>query len=395
MATSGGPNIEKEGLVFGYDTGYGVANNNTATRFYPGKTVDNEFYNSGANGNILNHSTGFGGIGTAQSSVLDAFGTTENTVYRKTGKIRFGPTGGQDIGTLVYGNTYTFSIYLRHVPGETQMSGGEFDIVDRVDSKSYSGSLGSNMTYEWKRFSVTALHNNSSNYHFIDIGIYQGTGVFEWCMPQIEQGTIMSPFTNTERSSTESLIDLKKSTNIDLSNVSFDSTGQPTFDGTDDYIQVSLIDVNLDMGCTIEGVLKRKSTPTAWRTFFNLKPSDSFTPFFEFRSNANDQHIYADYYNGTDYTTSAASLTTGTFGHAVATYDGSGNVKMYFNGELIHTKTGVPSFALGTSPRLTIGRAYNNNRNTDIDTPIVKIYNKALTPQEIQQNYNATKRRFK
>jgi hypothetical protein len=196
------------------------------------------------------------------------------------------------------------------------------------------------------------------------------------------------------RSSTQSLIDLTKLTNIDVSNVSFDSDGLPTFDGTDDYIQTSLTGINLDSQCTIEGVLQRKSTPTAWRTFFNLKPSGANTPFFEFRSGANSQHIYVDYYNGTDYTTNAASFTTGTYGHAVATYDGAGNVNMYFNGELIHTKTGVPSFALGTSPRLTVGRAYDNSRNTDIEAPVIKVYNRALSAQEIKQNFKAYKNRF-
>jgi len=36
-----GPNIERDGLVFGYDTGYGVADNSTATRFYPGESTIN------------------------------------------------------------------------------------------------------------------------------------------------------------------------------------------------------------------------------------------------------------------------------------------------------------------------------------------------------------------
>jgi hypothetical protein len=39
---------------------------------------------------------------------------------------------------------------------------------------------------------------------------------------------------------------------------------------------------------------------------------------------------------------------------------------MYFNGELVGTKTGVPSFALGNNPRITVGRAYSNDRPTDI-----------------------------
>ena len=42
MATDGGPNIEKDGLVFGMDTGYGVANNSTATRFYRGDPTENK-----------------------------------------------------------------------------------------------------------------------------------------------------------------------------------------------------------------------------------------------------------------------------------------------------------------------------------------------------------------
>ena len=36
-----GPHIIKDGLVFGYDTGYGIADNVTGTRFYPGKPSTN------------------------------------------------------------------------------------------------------------------------------------------------------------------------------------------------------------------------------------------------------------------------------------------------------------------------------------------------------------------
>jgi hypothetical protein len=36
-----GPNIIKDGLVFGYDTGYGVSDNDINTRFYKGKPTTN------------------------------------------------------------------------------------------------------------------------------------------------------------------------------------------------------------------------------------------------------------------------------------------------------------------------------------------------------------------
>ena len=36
-----GPSIVRDNLVFEYDTGYGVADNNTSTRFYPGEPTVN------------------------------------------------------------------------------------------------------------------------------------------------------------------------------------------------------------------------------------------------------------------------------------------------------------------------------------------------------------------
>jgi hypothetical protein len=43
MSTTGGPNIERDGLVFGYDTGYGINTNNISSRFYPGMPTTNYF----------------------------------------------------------------------------------------------------------------------------------------------------------------------------------------------------------------------------------------------------------------------------------------------------------------------------------------------------------------
>lgn len=385
MATAVGPDIVTEGLVFGYDTNYGVADNATGTRFYPGKAVDNEFYNSGPDGTILDY-VGYGGAGTAQSGALDPFGTTDNIVYRKTGKLRFGPTGGDDIGTLYYGNTYTFSIYMRHVPGETQMSGGEFDICDRANSKSYSGTLSSNMTYEWKRFSVTALHNNSSNYHFIDVGIYQGTGVFEWCCPQIELGTIASPFTNTERTSTQSLIDLKETTDIDLSNVSFNSTGQPTFDGTDDIIDLTL-PKNFQDKLTIETWYK--GTDSSRNHLWNFTGSGNLN--CNFNDGSYTLWLYWDG-GGSNY----LRFTTPQFcdseiHHIVFVHEGSTN-KVYLDGVLL--TNGV---AGGTQTfNLKIGSTYDVGGSPYFqgDVYVNRVYDKALTATEVKQNYNTYKNRF-
>jgi len=38
-----GPKIVSDGIVLGYDTGYGVADKNNSTRFYKGKPTTNRF----------------------------------------------------------------------------------------------------------------------------------------------------------------------------------------------------------------------------------------------------------------------------------------------------------------------------------------------------------------
>tara|TARA_R110001606_G_scaffold7418_1_gene32833 strand:- start:372 stop:1205 length:834 start_codon:yes stop_codon:yes gene_type:complete len=254
----------------------------------------------------------------------------------------------------------------------------------------------------WQQISIRCNSSSAVNGNAIIAypsrnGVTDGSHTGFWAIggAKLEISDQVTPYVLGTRSDTASLIDLKRTTSIDVSNVSFDSTGQPDYDGSNDYLRTTLSGVNLNSGCTIEGVLRRNTTPTAWRTFFNLKPTGSNTPFFEFRSGANNQQIYADYYNGSaDYITPTASLTTGEFGHAVSCYDGNGNLKMYLNGSLIGTKTGVPAFALGTSPVLSVGIAYSNDRYTDISAPVVKVYNAALSATQVEQNYKAYKNRF-
>lgn len=131
------------------------------------------------------------GPGTIQDTP-DAFGT-DNIVRRITGKVRFGNSSGIDIGTLYTGKTYTFSIYLRSVSTLPVDSVMGFDICDRSDYYNFTGNLGDNLTTTWKRFYVTADHNNSADYHFIDIGAVGGT--WEWCCAQIEEKDHVTPFT--------------------------------------------------------------------------------------------------------------------------------------------------------------------------------------------------------
>tara|TARA_R110002050_G_scaffold1668_1_gene11217 strand:- start:348 stop:1571 length:1224 start_codon:yes stop_codon:yes gene_type:complete len=400
-----GVNTVNENLVFGFDTNYGVADNDTSTRFYPGEPTTNEFYNTGSAGNILDHASGYGGYGTVQSGALDAFGTTNCNVYRNTGKIRLGPTGGQDIGTLTNGNTYTWSIYLKHVEGQPESTSMEFDIVDQASGgRSYSGTLGSNMTYQWKRFSVTSTHTNSSNYHFLDLGTYQGTNVFDWCMPQIDVGSHATPHTKTSRSNTASLIDLKKETNINVGSISFDSTGHPDFDGTDDFL-VSSDSILVDGDQSWETVFMAEGAPDSPSGIitnhkFNSSPPSNMGINYVNQNGTYQVGASIGYTDGTrEYHTKRANNTIVALNkayHVVMTYDaGNNRLIWYVNGELdtTHNLSKTPAFS---SIQMCSGRwdaaypdYYFNGK-----IYVAKVYDKLLTDAEVLQNYKAYKNRF-
>ena len=153
------------------------------------ETLENEFYDNW-DALVTNSSqlAAYGGPGTLQSGATDPFGSTDSSVFRKNGGLlRFGEIDGTDVGTIYDGSTYTFSIYLRKVYNQEPPTSIDFDIVDRTGTRSYSGDLANHLENNWKRFWTTATHDNNSNYHFIDVGKFGGTGVFEWCCPQIER----------------------------------------------------------------------------------------------------------------------------------------------------------------------------------------------------------------
>ena len=88
-------------------------------------------------------------------------------------------------------------------------------------------------------------------------------------------------------------------------------------------------------------------------------------------------------------------ITNGDWQNLVATYTPSTSVKIYVNGILDATYTsGIPPFLDNDSVNLELGRKGDGNFYLNGNIAIAQIYNRALTSQEVLQNYNATKTRF-
>ena len=264
--------------------------------------------------------------------------------------------------------------------------------------------------FTWQRvykvYTVASTHDVTQDYQRIYMyGQYGTNGVgvtVKIADVQLELNTdhptaflnSISSDSKTSRSSTESILDLAKTTNIDVSNVSFDSNGLPTFDGTDDYIQVN----NLGLSShTMEGIIKSNnvsqgggSGSTIVNAIGNYDGGSSkytyigFIPNLTFRiDNGASSHI--------DIATTSYSANT--WYHVALTYNASDGVTVaYLNGVQIGSITSTANIIFDSIP-FSIGKTVPNTYFNG-EVPVVKVYNRAITPQEVKQNFRAYKNRF-
>ncbi len=375
-----GPKLHNDNLVFGYDTGYGIADKNTSTRFYPGRPTTNEinFANSDLN-NWTSYSNGNDGTFTTE------FGTVGVKINN-----RVSWNGLYKGFTLPSTGTYTFSGWFRY-RGGTSSNNGATVYLSSYGGSDTATSLDKSKIGEWQRVSKTVnVTDLSVTFYFISYGGSQSSDKSSWdvTMPQIEKLSDETPFVNGSRSSTTSLIDLKRTVDIDLSYVSFHSTGQPTFDGTDDVINLPN---DLGYGTTSVSVFawyKINGTPAngyhiiCGDSALEMSIHSSATYLRNGVSTTNGRHVSN---NGNQ------TLNDGNYHYYGFTFDGS-TKRAYIDGVQVGTQSVTGTLTTSFSSR-KVG-AFGGGYYANGDLPVYKVYNKVLTDAEVKQNYNAYKNRF-
>ena len=405
MGIARGPNIVKDNLVFGYDTGYGVADNNTATRFYPGESTTNH---------VTTNLETVGTDGSGQSSVGTRTTIAPNHV--RIVDVASNTRQSHLIQGLTASTTYTVSIQFKKVTGTPTF---RFQIQGYSNS-SYVNTIKFTNTAEtglldidgWQtaKWTFTLPSNcNAARIWWQDGADYTTyTHTFELKNPQLEAKSHNTPYINGTRSSTQSLIDLKRTTNIDVSNVSFDSTGQPTFDGTDDRINMgdtSFTDFGTN-NFTIEAMLYIPSDITTSTNHFKgvvvKKGASSANAGMGIYYNTGHQKFLWSTANGSSgverYTTNTFGSLLGTYIHVVMIRDNSvtNNGHFYINGVQEAITSGGSIMNVDNNFNLLVGASSTlySLYFLEGNVPVAKIYNKALSADEIKQNFNAYKNRF-
>lgn len=422
-----GPNTVNDGLVFGYDTGYGVADNNTATRFYEGEPATN-LWDSMLNTQPMRPHT---------KHYWDGSKWFENSTYTHPGVN--GPKGTY-LGIVfkhvsgALGNSWSNNSYgymLRDIActnGATMTMSSwiyasndcNIDSIPAViegESGGESTVAGYPVYYDLSNkgtWQVTAKKAISDgNTRFIPLyprkyGVTNGsfTGFFMWALPQVTYGNhVVTPLQPAStRSSTQSLIDLTRTTNIDVSNVSFDSTGQPTFDGTDDKIVIA--DQTSIGAYTYETVVKINTADSSYSGFGSNYKSDASG----YSGVGNGWILRLDpsgnlqIYTKNNSTTLINPINISGFRannsnkyiHLVYTYEDGSN-KLYLNGALQQTGTGLSGETASDSTLIIGAYSWGIASQTyylNGYQPVAKLYNTTLSADEVKQNYKVYKNRF-
>ncbi len=213
---------------------------------------------------------------------------------------------------------------------------------------------------------------------------------------QIEINSHATQFVNGTRSDTQGLIDRTSTSTINISNASFDSNAQMTFDGTDDYLAVPHNSSQSFTGdFSIEAVIKGESN-TANCIIQKGSGNDYYQEYWLLQDMRSSQGKFSlimgkSGNSSANYLNTSNVLSQNIYYHVVATVSGSTS-KIFING--VEAESGSISNRIQSTSDLRIGWRVDGFAATNGEIPIVKLYNKALTAAEVLQNYNATKGRF-
>jgi hypothetical protein len=387
-----------DALVFAYDTG-------DTKNSYKGEPTTNLV----TNGNFSNGKTGWGFTGTANSAT--SVGTYQGKVALFANGLRYyNETPGyfyQSIN-LTQGVTYTVSFKYYLLSGT---------LIFDPDG-AYNGGGGLTATGRWVTYSATFVASSTN----VTLNFYGDSGVYTYYYItdiQLEQKSHATSFVNGTRSSTQGLLDLTGNRTIDISTVSFDSNAQPTLDGTDDTLSTGIPLTNFPAlsNFSIECIVKIDSYPTAASpngygsttktgVLIGAAYYGGTALYWSGNSSGTACNIYA-YIRGTDAYRTAGSydLTPGRYHHLVLVNDYTGGtLNLYTNGVLNGSATGPTqeynSSFTSTAGNIGISKAQVDGGGTAVysyfqgNVPAVKLYSKALSADEVRNNYSLYKTRF-
>lgn len=390
-----GPNlIQRDNIVWGYDTNYGVADSNTitdeakaGTRFFKGRPTENRVANADT-------FTGWTAYGSGNSGTfMTEFGTVGYKINNKTSW-----NGLYKTVTVASTGTYTFSAWFRF-RGSSSANNGATVYVSQYGAGDTATGLNKSKLGTWQRVEKTINFTDTDLtcvFYLISYGGVQNDAAhfssWDVTMPQLEKQSDGTPFVLGTRSDTDSLIDLSRTYNIDASNVSYSATtGQPVFDGSNDFILTPFTRGTLGDALTMIAWYKfTGSTSRTYTPIFGGKEAGAGTEFF-IGKNSGNTHIGVQDGNYSGSFVQGSNAWDGNYHQMVYTYkDGVG--KIYLDGVL---KSSGSFSKCNVAEQITVGSEVEGAGYYFIgDISKTSIYGTVLSAADIMEDFNTHRNRF-
>jgi hypothetical protein len=346
--------------------------------------------------------------GTNQSktfvTIPGPFGTSVNAMlYHNFNGGFYGPTdwGAVPNGTITAGRTYTVQGWVKAADSESVGKSVNVHTYYNHSGGAYSAGTNYTLTDQWRLVS----HTHTAQYNASGGGIMyfftQNSGEVKMHLTMTgvfldESHAVPWIIGGSTRSNTQGLLDLTGNNTIDLSNVSFDSNAKMVFDGTNDYVNVPHNDDHSFSGdFTIESIIYPTSN-TANCIIQKGSGNDFFQEYWLLQdmrgSNSYISLIMGKNGNSdANYIQTANISVLNTYHHIIATVNGN-TATIYVNGE--QKTTGTISNRTQSSDDIRIGWRVDGFAATSGKIPLVKLYNRSLSPSEITNNYLKYKRQY-
>lgn len=259
---------------------------------------------------------------------------------------------------------------------------------------------------EWARAEITHTFSSSGTSMFL---LYQATStstsptVIDMTMPQVEINDFATPFVAGIRSNTQALLDWTGNNTVTTSSLTYNAEGDFDFIGVGgvgvagDYISCgnsSIINFGTD-NFTLSFICNRASSGYQGGSF--ISKGDGTSLGFDFRDSTFYIHgitgLIAS--KGFDPLLNVWQQHDFVFDRSTSPY-----IKYYLNGIYNSSSTtnnaANISSSINTSRNLDIGRSQAGGvqRYFNGKMPVVRLYNRALSTQEVQQNFNAIRGRY-
>jgi hypothetical protein len=407
MSCAAGPDVSENGLVLALD----AANKKSYSQ--------NEFQYStdifGWSGTSANAAT------LSRDTISSPVGNTPLKMAVTGNDPHLGTynSGVWNIAPAVNGQTWVVSVYVKASVATT----GQIFIFGA--NSAGTGFVGGawlaisavtvNITTEWTRVShyITMANANVAFIHTrLDGPDSGGTGQNIWWdglqVERVPSGTTTpTPFTSSYYGGSvyKDLVGSNNGTLVSYPTYSGSNGGSLVFDHT------TLQYLNFSNTSSLQFLNRSPYTLEAWVYPTRNPGASNWTGIFDRESNpGSGRDGYNIYFLGSASTNttfaterfvagSAAapsitlneSVSVNSWSHIVGTYDGT-TLSLYRNGSLVGTPATSTGNITNTSKSLTIGVRGGQYFGGRISNS--KIYNRALTAQEIQQNFNATRGRF-